>query len=211
MNRKELKENVKEMIKGNKWYLIKPLLLTTVALTLFMIVVMLIASLFKPSNLAMEIVFSITMAIVIVCSLSLSFGYAYYCLSFVRETKIGMKEMIQYSIKNIHYAIILSLLVSFFELLGSVLLVVPGIIVSLGLYFYREVFYDNQELTIWENIKKSWLITKGHKLELFLLDLSFIGWILLSALTLGILYIWIMPYMVISFTLFYIKLIAGNN
>ena len=37
--------------------------------------------------------------------------------------------------------------------------------------------------------------TRGHKWELFVLDLSFIGWSILCSLTLGILSIWIMPYM----------------
>lgn len=36
--------------------------------------------------------------------------------------------------------------------------------------------------------------TRGHKWELFVLDLSFLGWIILCGLTLGILSIWIMPY-----------------
>ena len=37
-------------------------------------------------------------------------------------------------------------------------------------------------------------MTDGHKMELFVLDLSFIGWELLGALTCGIAYIWIQPY-----------------
>ena len=38
-------------------------------------------------------------------------------------------------------------------------------------------------------------MTQGHKAEIFWLQLSFIGWIILSFFTFGILYIWLIPYM----------------
>ena len=44
-------------------------------------------------------------------------------------------------------------------------------------------------------MKISMEITKGHKWDLFILSLSFIGWALLVPLTGGILYFWLMPYM----------------
>ena len=44
---------------------------------------------------------------------------------------------------------------------------------------------------------------RGHKLELFLLRLSFIGWIILGIFTLGILYIWLAPYMSVAQAEFY--------
>ena len=47
---------------------------------------------------------------------------------------------------------------------------------------------------------------KGHKWDLFVLMLSFLGWALLGALTFGILYIWILPYMNTTLILFYDKL-----
>ena len=43
-------------------------------------------------------------------------------------------------------------------------------------------------------------MTDGHKMELFVLGLSFIGWILLGYITLGIALIWIMPYMQATMT-----------
>ena len=44
---------------------------------------------------------------------------------------------------------------------------------------------------------------KGHKMRCFLLSLSFIGWILLGILTLGIGYIWLIPYMYTTMAAFY--------
>ena len=43
-------------------------------------------------------------------------------------------------------------------------------------------------------MKKSKLLTKGHKWELFVLDLSFFGWFLLIYLTFGIILFWVTPY-----------------
>ena len=53
--------------------------------------------------------------------------------------------------------------------------------------------------------------TKGFKWQLFVLDLSFIGWSLLASLTLGILYIWLAPYIAQSNIAFFqeIKQIKG--
>ena len=44
---------------------------------------------------------------------------------------------------------------------------------------------------------------KGHKFDLFWLNFSFIGWIILSALTMGIAYVWLMPYMQTANAAFY--------
>ena len=43
-------------------------------------------------------------------------------------------------------------------------------------------------------IRESKAMTQGHKMELFVLDLSFIGWDILSAVTYGIAGIWVTPY-----------------
>lgn len=51
---------------------------------------------------------------------------------------------------------------------------------------------------------------KGHKTELFVLDLSFIGWWLLSIITLGIGFLWLVPYYRQTVANFYRKL-AGDQ
>lgn len=76
------------------------------------------------------------------------------------------------------------------------LLIVPGVIKS---YAYSMVPYligEYPELTPKEALRMSDNLTRGHKKDLFLLDLSFFGWLLLSAITggiVGILYVY--PYM----------------
>lgn len=76
----------------------------------------------------------------------------------------------------------------------SLLLFVPGIVAA---YRYRFAIYnimENNELTASEAIALSCQQTKGMKWDLFVLDLSFIGWSALSSMTLGLLDIWLMPY-----------------
>lgn len=76
----------------------------------------------------------------------------------------------------------------------SLLLFIPGIVAA---YRYRFAVYnimENDQLTASEAIALSCQQTKGMKWDLFILDLSFIGWSILSSMTLGLLDIWLMPY-----------------
>jgi uncharacterized membrane protein len=52
---------------------------------------------------------------------------------------------------------------------------------------------------------------QGRKMKLFLLDLSFIGWILLSILTLGIGLLWLLPYMYSARAAFYEDILAEGK
>ena len=87
------------------------------------------------------------------------------------------------------------LLSMLYEFLWGLLFIIPGVIKS---YSYAAVpyilaRYDN--VSIDNSIRLSERIMNGHKMDLFILDLSFIGWHLLGALTFGLLNVfWIAPY-----------------
>ena len=57
------------------------------------------------------------------------------------------------------------------------------------------ILAENPELTARQALNLSKEITYGHKMELFVLDLSFIGWCLLGAITFGLAFIYVAPYM----------------
>ena len=81
-----------------------------------------------------------------------------------------------------------------FIFLWTLLLIIPGIIKS---YAYRMVPYilaDNPNIGVQEAIALSNEMTRGHKFDMFVLDLSFIGWYILGALALGIGVLFVMPY-----------------
>lgn len=90
--------------------------------------------------------------------------------------------------------ILLNVLMVVFVFLWTCLFIVPGIIAA---YRYRFAVYnlcENPELGAMEALAMSKAQTKGHKLDLFVLDLTFLGWALLCVLTAGILTIWVSPY-----------------
>lgn len=94
-------------------------------------------------------------------------------------------------------------LVSVYIALWSLLLVVPGIIKSISYAMTPFILKDNPELSASQAIALSEKMMKGHKMEYFLLQMSFIGWVLLSFLTLGIGLLWLMPYMMAALASFY--------
>lgn len=101
---------------------------------------------------------------------------------------------------DIWSALKLTFFTGLFTYLWSLLFIIPGIIKS---YEYSMSFYilaENKGKPALECIKESREMTKGHKMELFVLSLSFIGWSLLGYITFGIAYIWVLPYMQTTLT-----------
>ena len=68
------------------------------------------------------------------------------------------------------------------------------------------ISYDNPEMSSKECVLKSAELMKGNRGNYLLLDLSFIGWIILAALSLYIGFLWLIPYMLVSMVCFYDKL-----
>ena len=89
---------------------------------------------------------------------------------------------------------------------GLILFIVPGIILAFGYALVPFLLHDHPELSVTETLQLSRMMMKGHKWELFVLELSFIGWALLCVLTLFIGYLWLVPYMQMTFTKFYEKI-----
>ncbi len=132
----------------------------------------------------------------------MALGYITYMLAVARKKETDIGQIFD-GFKNFGTALAAYLLVALFVLLWMLLLVVPGIIAALA---YSQTFFiiaDNKDISATEAIKKSTSMMYGYKWKLFCLGLRFIGWILLSILTLGILFLWIYPYMCVSVAKFY--------
>lgn len=97
----------------------------------------------------------------------------------------------------------ITLLVAIYTLLWLLLLVIPGIIKSLSYALTIYIAHDNPELSCDECINRSIKMMNGHKMDLFLLILSFIGWFLLGIVTLGLAFIAILPYYQMTIAHFY--------
>ena len=107
-------------------------------------------------------------------------------------------------------ALAVNLLTSLYTFLWTLLFIVPGIIKT---YSYSMAMYikrDNPHLSANECIKLSKKLMDGHKWDLFCLHFSYIGWILLSGLTFGILFLWVAPKIQQAEYLFY-KAVSGKE
>ena len=110
--------------------------------------------------------------------------------------KYGGNAMISEDLRRavISDIVLLNLVMAVFIALWSMLLIVPGIIAT---YRYRFALYnlcENPELGVMDALNMSKQQTRGYKLDLFVLDVTFLGWSFLCVLTAGILSIWITPY-----------------
>lgn len=90
--------------------------------------------------------------------------------------------------------------------LWMLLFIIPGIIKA---YSYCMSFYilaEHPEMSVREAMNESKRMTDGYKMDLFILQLSFIGWSILCIFTLGIGYFWLIPYMQVTMANVYKKI-----
>ncbi len=99
----------------------------------------------------------------------------------------------------------LRLFIALFVFLWSLLLFVPGIVASYKYALAPQLMAEYPQMGIREAVDRSKQLMAGYKGSLFCLDISFIGWWFLSALTLGILGLWVTPYFLTARTAFYLN------
>lgn len=129
-------------------------------------------------------------------------GVAIYFLKFVRGEQPKV-DVIFGGFKTFGKSLGLYLLMILYVLLWTLLLIVPGIIMS---FAYSQAFLilaDNPDMKVTDALKTSKAMMQGYKMKFFLLGLSFIGWALLGILTLCIGYLWLTPYMEVAYINFY--------
>lgn len=98
---------------------------------------------------------------------------------------------------------LLNLLTYLYTVLWSLLFIIPGIVASFSYAMAPFILTENPDMSAKEAITASKELMRGHRWELFCLRLSFIGWILLCALTIGIGDLFLRPYMAAAETAFY--------
>lgn len=97
-----------------------------------------------------------------------------------------------------------------FTFLWSLLLIIPGIIAAISYSMTYYIIADDNTIGSMEAIDKSKKIMYGYKLKYFYLGLRFFGLSLLCILTLGIGFLWLIPYMQVTLAKFYDD-INGSN
>lgn len=133
----------------------------------------------------------------------LTIGYVAIFMSIIRTRHSSIETLFVGFKKATVSSILASILMGIFTFLWSLLFCIPGIVKS---YSYAMTYYilnDRPELSATDAITESRRLMNGHKMDLFILHLSFIGWILLSILTCGLLLLYVIPYMAAADAAFY--------
>jgi uncharacterized membrane protein len=136
----------------------------------------------------------------------IAFGISYYFLSFTRGKKPVLEDLFK-GFSIFAKTFIAYILIVMFTILWSLLLIVPGIIAAIS---YSMTFYivaDNGEMSGRDAIRKSKELMDGNKYRYFCLVCRFLGWFLMGILSLGIGFLWIVPYFMASNAGFYEALI----
>ena len=139
----------------------------------------------------------------IIITYPLAYGFAILFLDLFREGKpIDIGKLFD-GFKDFGRVWVTLILVAIYTILWTCLLIIPGIVKSYSYALTPFILKDEPELRYNAAIEKSMRMMNGYKMKLFLLDLSFIGWMILSVLTLGIGLLFLQPYMNTARAAFY--------
>lgn len=198
MNRVEIKNFAKEKLSGNLGSIWKILI---IALGISLATGIVFGILFN--NMDADFLDSLLGILM----MPLGIGTTAFFVSLIENTNFEAKDLFKYYhdfVKIIGVTVLMGLIV----MLGYICFIIPGIILTLSYSLVPIILIKKPELGIVETLKYSREKMQGHKLDTFVLGLSFIGWAILGTLTFGILYIWLYPYMQLTFTKFYLNILG---
>lgn len=211
-SRRDLKQRAKEVLRGNYWK----------ALLISLVIALATgsgsggsggngnnrSSVFHPDSFPsvdffrniLLIIFALIAIIVIVAALRILLGYPLevggrkYFIQSAQYKDNRRCFRFAFNERNYFRIVLTMLLKDVQNFLWFLLFIIPGII---KLYAYRMVPYilaDNPNIGSRKAIRISNKMTYGHKFDMFILDLSFIGWYLLGLLAFVVGVIFVMPY-----------------
>ena len=194
MTRAELKEWAKKKIKGKVLFLFGVIIVGSI-----------IANISIPYGKP-EIVDGQFQMNTISLALFLGFitvGLTKFLVSFINDKECSFNDLFAYA-KDFFRIFVVNLLKAIFIFLWSLLLVIPGIIKAFAYSLVDMILADEKyaDLGFQEVLDLSQDMMNGHKMDAFVLGLSFIGWHLLAMCTLFILEIWVLPYQEVTVTKF---------
>ena len=219
MDRAQIKSISKEQLNKNFSILATSYLITTFFIGLPEILSNLLNFIIYPYELTL-----ITMGIYLLIGKTLYIGLLKINLDIVKNKEVRLKDLLKgfKCIYNIYTtSFLLSLII---DILILPFLLIPifmakdsftsisiiSIITTLSSVFFTIVFSqldfiiaDKEDISPIEAMKKSMLLIKNHIAEYIVFMLSFIGWQIIGGLTIGIAFIWIGPYMNLSYANLY--------
>ncbi len=202
MDRVEIKEKAKAILKENFKGFWKGYLIILAISFLCSLVLGLVANPESMLYAALNFVLSFFLS-------TLSVGFTLYTLKLVRKEEYSREDIFRF-VKNVLPIAAITLIMGIIIMLWSLLLVIPGIIAAIGysmvFYLYADLHTEGESKSPMEYLSESKKLMDGYKMDYFVFILSFIGWGFLSVLTLGIGFIYTIPYISIAETLYYDEL-----
>ena len=142
-------------------------------------------------------------------SLPLGYGFAVMLMNMMRGSDVKLDTMGE-GFKDYGRILGTYLLITVYETLWMLLLIIPGIIKTYSYAMTAYLLKDHPELKFNAAIEESMRMMNGNKMRLFILDLTFIGWYMLGIITFGIGLLWVIPYHSSARIAFYQDLIAES-
>jgi len=139
---------------------------------------------------------------------TLTLGYLTIFLNLTKGEKPKV-ETLFVGIPIFIKAFLVDLVMGIFVLLWTLLLIVPGVMKAISYMFAPYILAENHEVGVMEALDLSKKMTDGHKMDLFVLSLSFVLWVLLCMVTGGIAIVYVGPYMQATMMNAYNELKAG--
>lgn len=206
MNRVELKEWAKQKISGNIGNIF-----------IGIGIIFAISLLFSFGVGIVQIIFGETSFITFIVSLVVEFllvplqiGLNGYMMGFVQNDTFN-RDAIFAPYDDTFKIIGASILMSFVIMIGFIFFIIPGIYLAFSYALVPYLLVTNKDLSITETLELSRKMMNGHKLDLFVLGISFLGWMLLVPCTFGIILIWLYPYMMTATAKFFVDIIDSYN
>lgn len=211
MDRKEIKELAKSKIKGNLWTILWPILAISAIEGILTSIIAPQSMTTTYNDLATATTIQMSpIQTLLIFVIGLVFGiaaiaYKKYVLNFIRTGSCDFKDILNCMKEKWLNILIAEILVGILVTLATMLLIIPGIILAFAYSMVTYLVVDTN-LSGTDAMKESRRIMKGYKLDYFVFGLSFIGWLLLVPLTLGLLLIWLFPYMQVAEAIYYDRL-----
>ena len=208
---REYKRAARASLRGN-W---APAVLASLALLFLAVLLSVPTELFLYANLGPALFFGLQAGSLLISTflaVPLGLGYAVACLMLYETNDDRLSEnMFKTAFSRYWHKVGGMFLMSLKVWLWSLLLVIPGIIMAHAYAMTPYILEEHPEIGAWEASRVSQKMMRGHKFRLFRLYLSFIGWALLCVPTLGVGFLWLVPYMQMSQAAFYSDLKAQQG
>ena len=140
----------------------------------------------------------------------LAVGAAFFALKISRDQEAKTDDLFFSFNNNLGNSILAYLIVLVFAFIGFILLIIPGIIVALALSQTWFILAENPSIDSYDAVIKSKNMMKGYKWQYFKIGLRLFGLGLLCLLTLGIGFLWLIPYQYVVYAKFYEEVKLAN-